>query len=100
MNNEKIDLSNEQLDQWIKDACLKALGYLKVSNEGGKYALVEKGIYTVVDRGHTVLQKKTRHVTYNIFSKLIHRYLNFERQGYYYYYSRGSWRRHKQNTVT
>ncbi|KAA2218539.1 hypothetical protein [Maribacter flavus] len=100
MRSEKYDLTKEELDKWIKDACLKAIGYLKVENYGGKYALVEKGIYTVVDRGHEVEHKKSREAIYSIFSRLINRYLNFERNGYSYHYNKGSWRRCKLNTVT
>ena len=99
MNSEPYNLTKEELDKWVKDACLKAIGYLKVTNYGGKYALVETGIYTIVDRGHEVVQNKSRQAMYSIFLRLINKYLNFERNGYAYHYSRGSWHRKKENTL-
>lgn len=99
MKSEPYNLTKEELESWVRDACIKAIGYLKVSNYGDKYALVEKGVYTVVDREHEVMQKKTREAIYCIFLKLIKRYLNFERDGFSYHYHRGTWHKTEQNTL-
>ena len=97
--SKPFELTNELLLSWIRDAVFNGIGYIKVGNYGGNYAMVEHGIYTVTKQKHTVVIKKTREAMYSIFVKLVNRYLNFERNGYQYHYHNGTWRRTPQNTV-
>ncbi|WP_149274688.1 hypothetical protein [Pareuzebyella sediminis] len=99
MKNKPINLDKETIEIMIKDATMKALGYIKVANSGGCYALVEKGIYTVEKQGHIVQLAKNRKALFSIFQKLVWLYKNFERDGYYYNYDRGTWWVTKMNTV-
>ncbi|PKA97366.1 hypothetical protein B0O79_1021 [Flavobacteriaceae bacterium MAR_2009_75] len=97
-NPEYFPLTNEQLNEIIKDATLNSIGYLQVTNFGGYYARVEKGVYTVEKNGHIEQIHKNRKALNEIFKKLIYRYQNFERKGFAYNFNRGEWRRHKLKT--
>ena len=92
-------LTQEELEKIIKDACISSIGYIKVTNYGGSYALIDLGVYTVFKQGYPVVIKKDRKVLCSIFSKLINRYLNFEHNGFSYSYCNGRWNRIKENTV-
>ena len=98
-NSVKINITNEELDGFIKDATMNCLGYIKVENYGGCYATMDRGIYVVEKYGHKEQIAKNRKALYSIFKKLIGRYLNFERNGYFYYYHRGTWHKEKRDTV-
>lgn len=92
MSDKNIKITNEDVDRMIKNATLSCIGYLEVCNSGNFCAKVELGIYTVTKNGHTVQIKKTPKALYSIFTKLVARYLSFNRKGEYYYYYRGAWR--------
>jgi len=94
--SENCNLEKEDIDRIVKDATITGLGTLQVQNYGGCYAKVELGIYTVTKQGHTEYRRTSdRKILYTIFRKLISRYMNFERNGYSYYYHNGGWQRNK-----
>lgn len=94
-NSEVYPLKKEQIEEIVKDATLRCMGRLRVTNHGGFYASVELGVYIVEKQKHKEQIKKSREALYVIFLKLIERYHNFERGGYYHYFDKGSWRRFK-----
>ena len=96
---EPYPLTKEDIEKLVKDSCMTCIGYIKVINYGGSYALVNKGIYVVYKQGHPEVVKKNRKILCSIILKLINRYLNFKHNGYSYSFNNGTWNRVKEKTV-
>lgn len=82
---------SKKTEELLYNVIIYSLGYIKVTNYGGKWAVVEDGIYYVLDRVHKEYPKKTKSQVLEIFKKLIYRYQNFEVNGEQWYYDRGKW---------
>lgn len=82
---------SKEIDNLLYNVIIYSQGYVKVTNYGGKWAVVEDGVYYVLDRGNKEYPKKTKSQVLEIFKKLIYRYQNFEVKGEQWYYDRGKW---------
>ena len=92
--SESYNVHQELIDLWVRQAVYFD-GDFKVVNAGRSYLSVTKGKATLCRHGHLVSYRKRPEVLEKILHKLVNRYQNFTRNEYYYYYSRGQWRRHR-----
>lgn len=84
-------------DQILYNAIIYSQGYVKVTNYGGKFAIVEDGVYRIEDRFGSEYPKKNKSQVLSIFKKLVHRYHNIEVDGVEWTYDRGKWRNKEIN---
>ena len=82
---------SKETEELLYKVIIYSQGYVKVTNYGGKWAVVEDGIYYVLDRGHKEYPEKTKSQVLEIFKKLVSRYQNFEINGEQWAYDRGKW---------
>ena len=92
---EKYPVSPQLLNLWLQETILHEQGYIVVTNHGRCYAIVDEGAYSYKKQGITKQGTADKEEQLRIISELIKRYQNFERNGYQYHYSRGSWMRSK-----
>ncbi|MGB5820530.1 MAG: hypothetical protein WBG90_13685 [Saonia sp.] len=79
----------------MEESIMHDLGYVMVTNHGGKYAWVDEGNYNVKLNGFTKGVNKSKLETLEIFKKLVAKYGNFERNGYKYHRMKKGWYRTK-----
>ncbi|MFC4219403.1 hypothetical protein [Flagellimonas marina] len=83
---------SEELEKLLYEVVVYGIGYAKVTNYGGKWAIVEDGIYRVDDRFGSKYPKKTKSQVLDIFKRLVSRYQNLEINGKSWTYSQGEWK--------
>ncbi len=90
--SEYYNIHDGIISLWIKQAVYFD-GNFKVSNSGSDYLSVSKGKSMLYKHGHLKRYIKEPEQLEKILHALVERYLNFQHNEYYYYYSRGEWRR-------
>lgn len=91
----KTHLSEETIEQWLKEVIDDGLGYLKVSDSGGNWIAYEDGAFHMKFRRMTKEVYKPKELVKEIFRKRIKKYNNVAHDGFYYYYDRGGWKRQR-----
>ena len=99
IQSEPYPLTQDQIKEWLRDTILHGVGYIVVENAQGYRWCEHLGQFTVTRMGHTEIGKRTRSERMTTMLSMLNTYKNFERNGYYYYYGRGSWRRFKKNSI-
>lgn len=83
---------SKETDEILYKAIVYSQGCIKVTNYGGKWAIVEDGVYYLTDRGYKEFPDRTKSQVLEIFKKLVSRYQNLEVNGESWFYDRGKWR--------
>ena len=92
---EKYPISKQLLSLWLQETILHEQGYIVVTNHGGCYAIIDNGTYSYKKQGITKQGTVDKVEQLRIIGELINRYQNFERNGWQFHFSRGSWMRSK-----
>ncbi|MFS4446730.1 hypothetical protein [Maribacter sp. 2307UL18-2] len=92
--SEPYNVHRELVALWIRQA-VHFEGDFMVKNAGRSYLSVVKGKAVFCDNGLLTNYRRKPEVLEKILHGLVDKYHNFTHSGYYYFYSRGEWRRFK-----
>ncbi|WP_431129799.1 hypothetical protein [Flagellimonas flava] len=82
-------------DKELYDVVVHGIGYVKVTNYGGKSATMKDGEYCLQDRKQKECPNKTKSQILAVFHGLINKYQNLEINGWKCHYAKGKWNKRK-----